>query len=39
MPSAAPTLVEILILIGVVAVIFSAGTVFFKYTAKRRQGK
>jgi hypothetical protein len=36
MPSAVPALVQILIVIGVVAVIFSAGTVFFKYTAKRQ---
>lgn len=37
MPSAASAFVQILILIGVAAVIFSAGTVFFKYTARRRQ--
>ncbi|MFD0539985.1 hypothetical protein ACFQY7_45625 [Actinomadura luteofluorescens] len=34
---AASAFVQILILIGAVAVIFSAGTVFFKYTARRRQ--
>jgi hypothetical protein len=38
MPSVGPALVQILIAVGVVALTFSAGTVFFRFTAKCRQG-
>ncbi len=38
MPSVGPALVQILITVGVVVLIFSAGTVFFRFTGKRRQG-
>ncbi len=33
MPSVGPALVQILIAVGVVALIFSAGTVFFRFPA------
>lgn len=39
MPSALPSLVQLLILIAAIAVIFAAGTAYFKRTAKRRHNK